>query len=57
MFRRADGYGEHPASWADLAAWCQMTGREPLSGWEWRAFRRIDGAYFAAKQPPKKAEG
>lgn len=55
-FRRVDGYGEHPASWQDLHAWCAMTEREPLTAWERHMFRRIENAHFRAKSPPTAAQ-
>jgi len=49
----------NPISWADMAAWAQLTGRV-LDPWDVTAIRSIDGAFMAmgsedAKKEPSKA--
>jgi hypothetical protein len=46
----------NPISWADMAAWSQLTGRS-LDPWDVTAIRCIDGEFMASTvDSPKKED-
>jgi len=51
--RTNNGFGVLPLQYADIYAWTRLN-EQPLDRWELDAILRLDGAYLASANKPKK---